>query len=160
MNLKICRKYRFRRTKWMPACVWVRFGRNRCLKMVYFSRSVGIDFSKWRGLHDCFLGVTFCGKNIFKSHRLMNGYMKRNWKIIKWALIWCASPTPEKLGSIFPDFLKFRYLSLSAMAVYFLVCTLYIQDGGLLVSASGVSNVTWNDRQIHHRDRKSSLDGI
>ena len=49
MNLKICRKDRFRRPKWMPACVWVRFGRNRCLKMVYFSRSVGIDFSKWRG---------------------------------------------------------------------------------------------------------------
>ena len=93
----------------------------------------------------------------------MNGSMKRKWKIIKWALIWCASRTPEKLVSIFPYFLKFGYLSLLAMAVYLLVCTLYVQDGGLHVhdvSVSGVSNVTRNDRQIHHRDRKSSLDGI
>ena len=96
-----------------------------------FFEKLGIDkFSAAGESTTVFVGWPSASKNISKSPWLRNGTMKRKRKFIKWALIWCASITAEKLVNIFKTFLKFGYLSLRPMGLYLPSCTLYIEDGG------------------------------
>ena len=89
-----------------------------------FFEKLGIDkFSAAGESTTVFLGWPSASKNISKSPWLRNGTMKRKRKFIKWALIWCASITAEKLVNIFKTFLKFGYLSLRSMGLYLPSCT-------------------------------------
>ena len=62
------------------------------------------------GSHDCIFGVTFCKQKYLKKSMVKEWYDEKKTSI-----------TAEKLVNIFKRLLKFGYLSLRSMGLYFTV---------------------------------------